>query len=64
NNLDWLVVAMQGALPGPDDQTICPRPAPDSMLLYLEDLDDQGNRPTDLSGLHRYAGHPPWVMAA
>lgn len=28
---------------------------------FLPDTDDDGGRPTNLSGLHHYAGHQPWV---
>ncbi|MBF0423176.1 MAG: hypothetical protein HQL73_09315 [Magnetococcales bacterium] len=62
HNLDWLVLAMQAASPDADGNTICLRAVPASMLAYLPDLDNQGTRPTSLTSLHRYAGHPEWVV--
>ncbi|MBF0426045.1 MAG: hypothetical protein HQL66_09555 [Magnetococcales bacterium] len=63
HDLDWLVLAMQAAELDVEGRVACLRAVPASMLAYLPDLDAQGARPSDLSSLHRYAGHPAWVIA-
>ncbi|MBF0136137.1 MAG: hypothetical protein HQL65_07845 [Magnetococcales bacterium] len=64
HDLDWLVLAMQAIVPDADGHTVSQRSVPASMLTYLADLDGQGTRPTSLTSLHRYAGHPAWELAS